>query len=103
MSEKFKIMGPWMITRYGPFVIVHSHHIKRLRENGKEFKFKGKYFCTGCYGMCFETCISIILIIFYLLYGFNSILIIPLIFLIIFLMIPIILRYLIFIHMKSSL
>ena len=103
MNEKFDIMNPWGITRYGPFVIVHSHHIKKLRENGKEFKFKGKYFCTGCYGMCFGTCISIIIFIIYLLYDFNSILIVPLIYLIIILMIPIILRYWIFIRMKSSL
>lgn len=103
MSEKFKIMGPWMMTRYGPFVIVHSHHIKKLRENGKEFKFKGKYFCTGCYGICFGTIISIIIIILYLIYDFNSVIIIPLIYTVSFLMIPIILRYMIFIHMKSSL
>jgi len=103
MSESIKRMGPWMVTRFGSLVIVHSHHIKKLRENGKEFKIKGKYFCTGCYGMCFGICISIILIIYYLIYGFNQVMIIPLIGLVLLLVIPIILRYLIFILMKSSL
>jgi len=103
MNENIKKMGPWMMTIYGSFVIVHSHHIKKLRENGKEFKFKGKYFCTGCYGMCFGTCISIILIILYLMYGFSSVIIIPLICLIPFLLIPIILKYSIYIQMRSSL
>lgn len=103
MSESIKTMGPWMVTRFGSLVIVHSHHIKKLRENGKEFKIKGKYFCTGCYGMCFGICISVVLIIYYLMYGFSSAIIIPLFCLIPFLLIPIILRYSIFILMKSPL
>jgi len=103
MNENIKRMGPWMVTRFGSLVIVHGHHIKKLRENGKEFKFKGKYFCTGCYGMCLGTIVSLILIILYLAYGFISEVITPLIILIVFLMIPIILRYSIFIHMKSPL
>lgn len=103
MNEKTKEMPSWMVTRLGLFVIVHCHHNKELCEKGKEFKFRGKYFCTGCYGLCLGTVISIVLIILYLLYGLNSVMIVPLIYLIPFLLIPIILRYLIFIHMKSSL
>lgn len=103
MNENIKRMGPWMVTQFGSLVFIHSHHIKKLREAGKEFKLKGKYFCTACYGMCLGTIVSIILIIIYLTYGFVSEIIIPLIILTIFFMIPIVLRYTIFIHMRSSL
>lgn len=103
MNDNTKEMPSWMVTRFGSFVIVHCHHNKELCEKGKEFKFKGKYFCTGCYGLCLGTVISIIIIILYLIYGLSSVMIVPLICLIPFLLIPIILRYLIFIHMKSSL
>ena len=103
MNENTKEMPSWMVTRFGSFVIVHCHHNKDLCEKGKEFNFRGKYFCTGCYGLCLGTVISIGIIILYLLYRLNSVMIVPLICLIPFLLIPIILRYLIFIHMKSSL
>ncbi|PWI48086.1 hypothetical protein CEE45_08660 [Candidatus Heimdallarchaeota archaeon B3_Heim] len=73
--------------------INHSHHPIHLIKSGHEFRFRGKYFCTGCYGILIGTIISVIIGISYIVNGFNTLwgeavlLLIPLCF------IPIILRY----------
>lgn len=59
-------------TQFGFIGFNHSHHSPDLISMGHEFKFKGKYFCTGCYGILMGICISIIIAIIYITGYFSS-------------------------------
>ncbi len=59
-------------TRIGFITINHSHHSPELIEKGHEFRLRGKYFCTGCYGILAGTCISIAISFLYLTGYFSS-------------------------------
>jgi hypothetical protein len=89
-------------TRQGWFTFVHSHHTAKQRMEGHEFKFRNKYFCTGCYGTLIGTIIAIMVFTAYLLFGmpdnfvFLATIVAPISF------IPIILRYTVFTNMKTS-
>lgn len=88
-------------TTINRFVINHSHHKNEQIQAGKEFLFKGKYICTGCYGILTGSIVSIIVMFYYLIgeivkQNLNLFLIIiPLFFL------PIIIRYSIWITMPT--
>ena len=91
----------WKESRWLWFIIFHSHHSRELCERGREFKIRNKFFCTGCYGSSAGIIISMMATGYYLANGISQILAsllamsIPIWFL------PIILRYTIFINMKS--
>ena len=90
-----------IVSHWGPFIIYHSHHGAEVRLKGKEFRIGHKYFCTGCYGGFFGTSFAIVLMGFYLANGIHqdlvliSTLSLPVWF------IPIILRYTLFLDMKT--
>jgi hypothetical protein len=39
------------ISRWGMFIIVHSHHHPTQEQQKQEFLIRGKYYCAGCYGL----------------------------------------------------
>ncbi len=80
-------------SKFGFIKITHSHHPKTLISEGHELLFKGRYFCTGCYGLLIGTLLAILVALGYLSLGLAPqilplvILLIPICYL------PIILRY----------
>ena len=88
---------------FGRLLFHHSHHCETDILKGKEFSFKEKYYCTGCYGLLFGTIISIVIFCAYLIWPLyftftqTTILIIPFFFL------PIVIRYTIMKNMSTFL
>jgi len=90
-----------IVSIWGPFIIYHSHHSAVSRSRGKEFRIGRKYFCTGCYGGFFGTFIAMVFMVFYLAYSISQNLILILSMSIPFCFVPIILRYTLFVNMKT--
>ena len=80
-------------SKFGFIKVTHSHHPKALISEGHELLFKGRYFCTGCYGLLIGTLFAILFALGYLSLDLTPqilplvILLIPICYL------PIILRY----------
>ena len=85
------------------FTIHHSHHPKHLIIQGHEFKIANKYFCTGCYGLCFGTVCAILIASLYMVFGLNTSWALAILPLVPCLFIPILLRYTLFPTMPTSL
>ncbi|MFW9995550.1 MAG: hypothetical protein ACFFD4_26165 [Candidatus Odinarchaeota archaeon] len=89
-------------TYWGRLTFNHSHHSMKQREGGHEFKFRGRFFCTGCYGIFIGTVIAIASMIIYLTVGISPDNAIFYIIAMVFCFVPIISRYTVFTSMKTE-
>lgn len=90
-----------IVSHWGPLIVYHSHHGPEARLRGKEFRIGHKFFCIGCYGGLLGTSIAIVLMGFYLANGIGQTLGLILILTLPVWFIPIILRYTLFLDMKT--
>ena len=88
-------------SKIGRITFYHSHHPVELRESNHEFKFRGKYFCTGCYGILAGTLLSLLISSYYLLFDFEIYYIGWIGMLAIIFLLPIVLRYIVFKNMRT--
>lgn len=58
-------------ARWGPILLVHSHHEPRLAARGKELRAGARLFCAGCYGIAAGTLVGDAAALAYLAAGLD--------------------------------